>query len=87
MPEQPMMRLPLFDTAGESARSVNSFATVMGEVAVDFDIGLPMVDEMGISTYPIYIIQESGDVWALYCRFSQNRWDFFVYDILSSPFM
>ena len=74
MPEQPMMRLPLFDNSSETGRSVSSFASVMGDLAVDFDIALPSIDDMGVSTYPIYIMQESGDVWALYCKFSQCRY-------------
>jgi len=72
MPDQPMMRLPLFDNPQE-IKSVSSFASVTGDIAVDFDIGLPSVDDLGVSTYPIYIMQESGDVWALYCKFSQSR--------------
>jgi len=72
MPDQPMMRLPLFDNPQEP-RSVSTFACVTGDIAVDFDIGLPTVDDKGVSTYPIYIMQESGDIWALYCKFSQSR--------------
>ena len=72
MPDQPMMRLPLFDNPN-AQRTVSHFACVTGDLAVDFDIGLPSVDEAGVATFPIYIMQESGDVWALYCKFSQNR--------------
>jgi len=72
MPDQPMMRLPLFDNPHDM-RTVSSFASVTGDLAVDFDIGLPSVDEAGVASYPIYIMQESGDVWALYCKFTQNR--------------
>merc|ERR1711962_1639908 len=67
-----MMRLPLFDNPHDM-RTVSSFASVTGDLAVDFDIGLPSVDEAGVASYPIYIMQESGDVWALYCKFTQNR--------------
>lgn len=77
MPDQPMMRLPLFDSSN-AMRSLSNFASVTGDLAVDFDIGLPSVDDMGVSTYPIYIIQESGDVWALYCKFSQSRYSFIL---------
>lgn len=72
MPDQPMMRLPLFDNPYDM-KSISSFAGVTGDLAVDFDIGLPTEDEKGVPTYPIYVMQESGDVWALYCKFSQNR--------------
>ena len=75
LPEQPILRLPLFDHAHHSitAGSVSSFASVFGDLAVDFDIALPSYNEQGVPTYPIYVMQESGDVWMLRCKFSQNR--------------
>ena len=53
--------------------SVSSFAGVMGDLAVDFDIAKPVEDDHGNMLYPIYVMQESGDVWVLHCRFTQNR--------------
>jgi len=76
MPDQPMFRLPLFDGSRRNlSGSLSSFASIIGDVAVDFDIADPIVDDQGVATYPVYAMQECGDVWVLYCKLLQNRID------------
>ena len=67
------MRLSLFNISGDPNRSSSCFASVCGDTAIDFDIALPKRDNNGNEMYPIYVMQESGDVWVLHCKFAQNR--------------
>lgn len=66
-----MLRLPLFDEVSQSSKS--SFAGVLGNVAADFCIAEPITSGTGAKIYPVYVMQESGDVWVLHCKFNQNR--------------
>ncbi|XP_065664381.1 nucleoporin 88 isoform X3 [Hydra vulgaris] len=72
-PEQPILRISLFNIAGNPNKSCGSYASACGDAAVDFDIALPKIDKIGNEVYPIYVMQESGDVWVLNCKFTQNR--------------
>lgn len=75
MPEQPIVRLPLFDQT-ESTRlgSVASITSaVLGRNGVDFDQGEVIHEGDGTDTYPLYLMQENGDVWLVRCKFSHNR--------------
>lgn len=74
MPRQPMLRLPLFDKkTSASSYGGNTYGAVLGDIAAGFDIAEPITDGYGNQLYPIYIMQESGDVWVLHCKFFQNR--------------
>ena len=77
MPKQPLLCLSLFDNNHKKLSSYesNTFSDVMEDIAADFDIAEPFFDSYGNQTYPIYVMQESGDVWVLRCRFSQNRYN------------
>ena len=66
------MRLPLFDDVSQSS-SKNSFAGILGNIAADFSIAEPIDGCTGTKIYPVYVMQESGDVWVLHCKFTQNR--------------
>ena len=72
-PEQPMMRLPLFDDVSQSS-SKNRFTGFLGNMAADFSIAEPIDSCTGSKIYPVYVMQESGDVWVLHCKFTQNRY-------------
>ena len=65
------MVLPLFNKVSHSSKI--SFANALGDAAVDFDIANPITDSYGNNVFPVYVMQESGDVWLLHCKFSQNR--------------
>jgi len=70
-PEQPMLRLPLFDNVSETSK--NRLSMVLGETVVNMAIAPPKEDSLGNKVYPVYVMQESGDVWVLHCKFAQNR--------------
>jgi len=70
-PDQPMMRFALFDNVSHSSK--RSFSNVLGDTAIDFDIAPPITDSSGNHVFHVYVMQESGDVWVLQCKFSQNR--------------
>jgi len=76
-PEQPLVRLPLFEQNFSETRDIGSICSIasniIGNTAVDFDIAKAVINDDETETYHIYVMQESGDVWLLKCRFLNNR--------------
>ena len=66
-----MLRLPLFGNTSETSK--NKFSMVLVETVANLAIAQPKEDSLGNKVYPVYVMQESGDVWVLHCKFAQNR--------------
>lgn len=74
-PDKLILRFPLFGVLHHNVGTVTSnISSALGDDAVDFDVGESVCDKRGVVTNSIFVLQETGDVWTVYGKFTHNRY-------------
>ncbi|XP_057295647.1 nucleoporin 88-like [Hydractinia symbiolongicarpus] len=73
-PNKLILRFPLFGVLHHNVGTATSnISSALGDDAVDFDVGESVCDKRGVVTNSIFVLQETGDVWTVYGKFTHNR--------------